>query len=936
MKLEKDTTISHYKILSEIGKGGMGEVYLAQDTKLNRKVAIKFLSDEFSQDSDKLNRFIQEAQTASALNHPNIITIHEIGETDGAQYIALEYIEGETLTERLKKKLKFNSALDIATQIASALDAAHSAGIVHRDVKPDNVMIREDGLVKILDFGIAKLTEQKKPEIESEDKTAVQVNTSPGMIIGTANYMSPEQAKGKEVDKRTDIFSFGVVLYEMIAGHLPFAGESPLEIIGSILNKEPKPLNDMEVPADLRKIIGKTLRKDRDERYQTIKGLLADLKELKQELEIQDRLDKTIQPEDKDRQETQILKATTAQERKQTTNVTEAGKKSRWVFGIGAIGLAALAIFAGWYFLAGGLFSKTQAFTRIKTEKLTTAVSIDEPIISPDNKLIAYVRNGDLIVRQIGSGAENVLYEANSVDLDPFTFSPDGEYIYFGVEQFGETTDLFRISTFGGTPKKILENVVQSLFISTDGKKMAYKSRSKQDELPTSVYIANIDGSAPGKVYDAEDLNATDTELGGWSPDGTKILIALRKKSESGTSGPEGVQISVGTLDLTNNERPAKERFEEIHKAVWRRFRNPFWLPSGDGIIVTGATPGTIRDQLWHISYPEGELRRITDDNNDYRDVTVSPDGKTIAARTQLELVSLWSIDPADQKVRQVKAEQPGIALLSLSAMPDGRLIFLKESVSGTTVFSMNEDGTDEKEIFSVKEDILRLKASPDGKYFVASVRNTETRGFNLYRFNADGSERKQLTNFDRGAVMGIQVIPEDWVLFHRYTGTARTWGDPSEIMKVPLKGGKVEKLSGLEPSERDMHPRLSPDGKYLAYRSTLKDETDGKFKEYIRVTEFSDGKAGKKILERQVDVPRIRWLPDSSAIIYEEEGSDLANLFKLDLKTRTETQISDFNSKANTGDFVWNQTGKNIMALRESQIENLVLIRDMSDVEGQ
>ena len=240
-----------------------------------------------------------------------------------------------------------------------------------------------------------------------------------------------------------------------------------------------------------------------------------------------------------------------------------------------------------------------------------------------------------------------------------------------------------------------------------------------------------------------------------------------------------------------------------------------------------------------------------------------------------------------------------------------------------------------EKEIFSVKGNMVLLEASPDGKYFLASVNNAVTRGLNLYRFNADGSGQKQLTNFDKGAVFGIQVTPEGWVLFQWFIGTARFGGDPSDIMKVPLNGGKVEKLSGLEPSERDMQPQLSPDGKYLAYRSTLKDETDGKTKEYIRVTEFSDGKAGKKILEKQAMVVRIRWLPDSSAIIY-EKGSDLGNLFKLDLNTQTETRISDFNLKADTGDFVWNQDGKYILALRESQLEKIVLIRDMSDVEGQ
>ncbi|MCO6510649.1 MAG: protein kinase [Aridibacter famidurans] len=318
MSLEPNTLISHYKILSSIGKGGMGEVYLAQDTKLNRKVAIKFLSDEFSRDSDKLNRFIQEAQAASALNHPNIVTVYEIGDWEDSRYIALEFIDGETLTRFLKKKLSFEKALDIATQMASALDAAHSAGIVHRDIKPDNVMVRGDGIVKILDFGIAKLTEKPEAAVESEDETAVQVNTSPGMIIGTANYMSPEQAKGKAIDSRTDIFSLGVVLYEMIAGHLPFSGDSPLEIIGSILNKEPAPLGNEGVPSELERIVSKSLRKDPDERYQTMKGLAADLKELKRQMDFQDQLDRTVQPE-RTESATQVFEQTTAAEEHQTT-----------------------------------------------------------------------------------------------------------------------------------------------------------------------------------------------------------------------------------------------------------------------------------------------------------------------------------------------------------------------------------------------------------------------------------------------------------------------------------------------------------------------------------------------------------------------------------------------------------------------------------------
>ncbi len=374
MKLEKDTTISHYKILSEIGKGGMGEVYLAQDTELDRKVAIKLLGEEFSQDSDKLNRFVREAKSASALNQPNIITIYEIGEWQGLRYIVLEYIDGETLTKRLRKKLKFNTALEIATQIASALDAAHSGGIVHRDIKPDNVMVRKDGLVKILDFGIAKLTETRRGDTEKGrpgegDKTLIAVsprpsvsaspNTTPGMIIGTANYMSPEQAAGKAIDARTDIFSFGVVLYEIISGDLPFEGETPMEIIAAIINKEPKPLDSNIVPPEIERIISKSLRKDRNERYQTIKGLLADLKEVKQELEFQDKLEKTVSPDRKE-PETQMFKATTVDESNQTTtneNLHDSITIKKSGIGKAAIGIFAVllisAIGLGYWFYSG-------------------------------------------------------------------------------------------------------------------------------------------------------------------------------------------------------------------------------------------------------------------------------------------------------------------------------------------------------------------------------------------------------------------------------------------------------------------------------------------------------------------------------------------------------------------------------------------------------
>jgi len=295
--LERGQPLGHYEIIEQIGEGGMGEVYLAKDTRLGRKTAIKILPRRMAQDGERMLRFVREAKSASALNHPNIITIYEIGEADDTHFIATEYIEGDTLRERLKgSPLKFKSALEISIQVASALDAAHRAGIVHRDVKPENVMIRPDGLVKLLDFGIAKLTEkQSKLDLDSEAATAIKAQTSAGMIIGTAAYMSPEQARGFEIDARSDVWSLGVVIYEMLAGRTPFAGETTNDSIAAILAREPAPL-DENTPKELQRIIRKSLQKKTDERYQTIKDFLLDVKNLKRELKFAEELERSAVP----------------------------------------------------------------------------------------------------------------------------------------------------------------------------------------------------------------------------------------------------------------------------------------------------------------------------------------------------------------------------------------------------------------------------------------------------------------------------------------------------------------------------------------------------------------------------------------------------------------------------------------------------------------
>ncbi len=280
--------IGHYRIESLIGIGGMGEVYLARDERLGRKAALKLLPDNLTADETQLSRFKNEARSASALNHPNILTVYEIGAEGNRQFIATEFIEGVTLRASIARgRINPHTALDIAVQVASALAAAHEAGVVHRDIKPENIMLRPDGYVKVLDFGIAKLTEQRLASHDPTDETTAALQTRQGLVLGTARYMSPEQARGQKVDARSDIWSMGVVLYEMVGGNPPFRGETPSDCIASILTTEPPPLSGVlpDVPPKLESILQKALRKNSDERYQTINEMLADLRALKGELE---------------------------------------------------------------------------------------------------------------------------------------------------------------------------------------------------------------------------------------------------------------------------------------------------------------------------------------------------------------------------------------------------------------------------------------------------------------------------------------------------------------------------------------------------------------------------------------------------------------------------------------------------------------------------
>src|SRR6185503_9233155 len=481
-----------YQIVNLIGEGGMGEVYLATDTILGRRVALKVLPAFVSKDPERLRRFTQEARAASRLSHPNVCVVHEIGETDdGRPFIAMEYVEGITLRERIRNQaMKLGDVLDIAIQVAEGLIAAHEAGIVHRDIKPENIIIRPEGYVKILDFGLAKLTERHKSATTTTMPTLL-FNSTPGVVIGTAAYMSPEQARGVGVDERTDIWGLGVVLYEMASGRAPFTGETPTDVVVAIVERDQPPISQHVegAPPELERIVKKALRKDRNERYQIVKEMAIDLRSLRRELEKGSMLERSIVPASG---ASEYARAATGRDRKvETDELKQAVTTIHKPAGIGNrtwIGLAALAAVVlalagyGFYKMRPRTESKLRVpFERVEVTKLTTNGKALFGAMSPDGKYVTYVtsENGkeSLWLRQVDINSNAQLLAPRDGRYLGVAFSPDGNYVYFGYAESAsnDAAQIFRLPLLGigaTAMKMALQEGLPSL--SHDRKRQAF------------------------------------------------------------------------------------------------------------------------------------------------------------------------------------------------------------------------------------------------------------------------------------------------------------------------------------------------------------------------------------------------------------------------------------------------------------------------------
>jgi Tol biopolymer transport system component len=876
-------SVSRYTVVGPIGAGGMGEVYQAQDSSLDRMVALKILPPDMLKNDERRRRFIQEARSASSLNHPHIVTIHEIGETTiepsgvSIHYIAMELIDGSTLKRKIhQEQLELRTTLSYLAQAADGLAKAHAAGIIHRDLKPENIMVTRDGFAKVLDFGLAKLSVRKSATESVDDPTAVREVTREGAVLGTVAYMSPEQVTGKVVDHRTDIFSFGAILYEAATRRRPFDAESDVDVMHKILHDPPPPIDAGAdpVPAELRRIIRRCLAKDPDRRYQAMKDLAIDLRDLV------------------DNYDEFSVSATSGGSSSEAA--LAAAPRKRNVLLWTAVSVAVLALAALGY-LAWRTRSQpvaSAAPNALTVQRLTSSGDVSHAAMSRDGRYLALVvrdREGrfSLRVRQAATGSEVEVVPAERKQFAGLNFSPDGTYVYYArrEEEGGTVGWLYQVPALGGTSQKIIYDVDTPPAFSPDGKQLAF-GRGQPQKQENLYIVANADGSGARTIAAFPRFGAAILSGPAWSPDGRKLMAARLL--------PPGSIAAAVEIDVATGEKR-----DIPSTAGWVWINSIDYRPDGSGVFLSAERKGDAVAQLWFQPLPHGEPRRISNDFSDYRRVSTTADGKSLAA-TAIETegeMHVGSIGDATGGVPLDAERSSRVRGLACSA--SGSIVYVRQEKDASNIYILDNPAAQPRRLTSSGFD-GEPSIAADGKTIVYSRWDKDSP--HIWAVDSDGGNARQITN--GAGEYAPQISPDGKLL--QYVEQDALW-------RRPLDGGKAVKLADRPTGVHG----FSNDSKLTFYRQWL---TAGSTV-VLRVERVSGGPA--------LDLPSLvgrehQFSPDDRGIVYISPMGGAENLQLLKLDGSAPVPLTKY-TRGGIDSFGWTPDGK-IISIRTQRRSDVVL----------
>jgi eukaryotic-like serine/threonine-protein kinase len=910
-------TISHYRIAGQLGSGGMGVVYEAEDLNLGRKVALKFLPPQLSRDQNALDRFLLEARTASALNHPNICTIYAVekaGEGVEAQsFIAMELLEGQNLDYKVMSgAMSVGPLLDIAIQLADALDAAHAKGIIHRDIKPANIFLTPRGQVKVLDFGLAKLT---RPDLEMSTIGATQDSpsphlTSPGATVGTISYMSPEQARGEELDTRTDLFSLGTVIYQMATGKLPFAGATSAVVFHAILERDPvSPLQlNAALPPKLHEIIEKLLEKDRDLRYQSAADLRGDLKRLKRDVESGR---KTTAPSGS----VPIAVApgpsgpstrnepTLAARPPSSSAVVAAAGRHKLGTGVSVL-LGMVVLLAAGY----GIYSlvtrhPARPFRNFSVTKLTEEGKAALVAMSPDGKYILSLmgeNNGQvsLWLRNVPTNSNTQVQPPADVNYNGLRFSPDGNYLYFVRSDPGnvELKYLYRAPLLGGTPERLAEDVDSNITFSPDGQSIAFMRYDNPEPGKYRLMVKSLGSGAETALTGGANSQALLNPA--WSPDGKTILCVVNQPGDA-LAGLMAVDARSGLQHLVLSSDSG--------------LASPTWLPDGSGLLVLERTRSSnfTRQQIVFVVYPEGKVDPVTRDTNNYSDLSVAANGQLLATVLSEERYNLYVMSVASGGA-DTRPVAPAAAFTNIYWLHDGRLIDDKDNKLNWVNPDSGAKGSFATEEGSAVGDPWECA---DGRYIVFLLGLRGGKGSqNIWRADASGGNLKQLT---QGKLENFPVCAPDSRSVYYMDGSGI-------VMQVPMDGGASRKVSDLAINAGFFD--ISPDGRTLAFATV---DHAGGHEEKLVLVATDTGQVQKQIEFQRPRRGIVRFARDGKSVVYPTRENNVDNLWQQPLDGSAGKPLTSFKAE-HFWDYHWSPDGSKLAVVRGHTDSDVVLMRDM------